>query len=369
MRAVSASPPPPALAVSADADELRLEGAVDIRTLGQAQAAARAHAARRIELRGLDGLDTLGAWWLAGLRRDGVQLRGLRAEHRALIDLVDALEAPPLPAPRHRARWRQLLVQIGKASEDAVREAGMLVTFVGQIVAALGHALAHPRRWRPASVSHHVARSGVDALPIIALMAVMISIVIGYQGVAQLRPYGGEDFTVNLVAVSVLREMAVLITAIMVAGRSGSAFTAEIGSMKARDEIEAMQVMGLDPMELLVLPRLVALVISLPLLTFFADLMGLAGGAAIAQALLQISPDQYLERVRHAVDTGDLFVGLVKAPVFAFVIAVVGCMHGLRVQGSSESVGLHTTRAVVEAIFMVIVLDGLFSILFERLGL
>jgi phospholipid/cholesterol/gamma-HCH transport system permease protein len=187
--------------------------------------------------------------------------------------------------------------------------------------------------------------------------------------VAQLRPYGGEDFTIGLIAVSVLREMGVLITAIMVAGRSGSAFTAEIGVMKAREEIDALNSMGLQPFDLLVIPRMIGLIIALPLLTFFADIMGLLGGAVIAQSLLHISPSQDFERVREAVDMSDLFVGLVKAPVFAFFIATVGCMHGLRVRGSAESVGRETTRAVVKAIFLVIVFDALFSVFFEKVGL
>ena len=172
----------------------------------------------------------------------------------------------------------------------------------------------------------------------------------------------------NLVSVSVLREMAVLITAILVAGRSGAAFAAEIGVMKSSEEIDALKVMGLDPMQLLVAPRLIALLITLPLLTFFADVMGLIGGAVISQSLLSISFDQYLPLVRKAVDSGDLFAGLIKAPVFAIVIAVTGSMHGLRVKGSAESVGIETTRAVVKSIFLVIVLDALFSVYFEKIG-
>ena len=175
-----------------------------------------------------------------------------------------------------------------------------------------------------ASVSRQIADTGLNALPIIGLMAVMIAIVIGYQSVAQLRPYGGEDFTINLVAVSVLREMGVLITAIMVAGRSGSAFAAELGVMKSRDEHDALQVMGLSPMRLLVLPRLIGLTITLPLQTFFADVMGLVGGALIADVLLQVEPWQYLLRIHAAVDRSDLFVGLLKAPVFAVFIGLIG---------------------------------------------
>jgi phospholipid/cholesterol/gamma-HCH transport system permease protein len=195
----------------------------------------------------------------------------------------------------------------------------------------------------------------------------MISVVIGYQGVAQLRPYGGEDFTINLVAVSMLREMGVLITAIMVAGRSGSAYTAEIGVMKTREEVDALKVMGIEPMQVLVVPRIIGLVITLPLLTFFADNKGLIGGAAISQVLLDVSLVQYMSRAQHAIDLSDLFVGLFKAPVFAFIIAIISCMHGLRVSGSAESVGRETTRAVVKSIFLVIVLDAFFSVLFEKL--
>jgi len=163
--------------------------------------------------------------------------------------------------------------------------------------------------------------------------------------------------------------MAVIITAIMVAGRSGSAFTAEIGVMRTRQEIDALQVMGMEPMQVLVVPRVIALVITLPLLTFFADIMGLIGGAAISQFLLNMSPTQYLTRLPHVVDGSDLFVGLFKAPVFAFFIASIACMHGLQVTGSAESVGRETTRAVVKSIFLVIALDALFSILFEKIGI
>ncbi len=172
-----------------------------------------------------------------------------------------------------------------------------------------------------------------------------------------------------VVAVSVVRERGVLITSIMVAGRSGSAFTAEIGVMKTREEVDALKAMGIEPMQVLVVPRVIALVITLPLLTFFADIMGLVGGAAISQFLLDLSPTQYLTRLPQVVDGSDLFVGLIKAPVFAFFIAVIGCMHGLKVSGSAESVGRETTRAVVKAIFVVIALDAFFSILFERIGI
>jgi phospholipid/cholesterol/gamma-HCH transport system permease protein len=356
-----------------DGDRVTLEGALDIRTLAEAQRSLRNSYARRkpvlLDLGRLSELDTPGALFLRGLRDKGVELTGVRAEHQALLELIGNLELKPIPEPRPDSRWRQLVTTLGKGADDAWHGTLDVIAFVGQAASLIGHALIHPGYLRLAAISRHISETGIHALPIIGLMAVMISIVIGYQSIAQLRPFGGEDFTVNLVAVSVLREMGVLITAIMVAGRSGSAFTAEIGVMKMREEIDALNVMGIDSLQVLVLPRLIGLMITLPLLAFFSDIMGLLGGAMISLSLLDVSPLQYLDRVQKAVDGWDLFVGLIKAPIFAFFIGVVGCMHGLRVTGSAESVGQETTRAVVKAIFLVIVLDALFSVLFEQLGI
>ncbi len=361
------------IAVSGEGDRLALEGVLDIHTLPEAQRSLRQALKRgkraALDLANLSGLDTPGALFLCGLGDKGVELSGVRDEHQALLDLVCSLELKPLPKPKSDPRWRQLIVGLGRGAEEAWHDALDVITFIGRAADAVTHVLTHPRSLRLPSLSRQIDETGVTALPIIGLMAVMISIVIGYQGVAQLRPYGGEEFTVNLVAVSMLREMGVLITAIMVAGRSGSAFAAEIGVMKARDEIDALNVMGMDPMALLVVPRVIGLVIVLPLLTFFSDVMGLVGGGVIAQVQLGVSPVQYVDRVRHALYLSDLYVGLLKAPVFGFLIAVIGCMHGLRVRGSADSVGRETTRAVVKTIFVVIVLDALFSIFFEKLGL
>jgi phospholipid/cholesterol/gamma-HCH transport system permease protein len=370
-----ASPPqsPLTVVVGDRDDRLKLEGVLDIRTLAQAEQSLvqwrKKRTAHVLDLRDLSGLDTPGALFLCGLRDEGVELSGVPTQHRALLDLIGGLDLARLPKQASSPRWRQLVIQLGKGADDAWRDTLAIVTFVGRSASAIGHAVIHPHSLRLPAISRHIDEAGIRALPIIGLMAVMISVVIGYQSVAQLRPYGGEDFTVNLVAVSVLREMGVLITAIMVAGRSGSAFAAEIGVMKSREEIDALEVMGIDPLEVLVVPRLIGLVIALPLLTFFADIMGLTGGAMISNALLDIAPMQYVDRVHQAVDNSDLFVGLFKAPIFAFFIGVIGCMHGLRVRGSAESVGRETTRAVVKAIFFVIVLDALFSILFEKVGI
>lgn len=374
-----ASPEPPAakVAVSGDGDRLALEGVLDIRTLPEVKRSLQhwlkerhtGHHRRTLDLRKLSGLDTPGALFLCGFGDKGVELTGIRAEHKALLDLICGLDLKPLAKPKHVARWRQGIIELGKGADEAWHDTLDIITFIGRAASFVGHALTHVHALRLPSISRQIRETGINALPIVGLMAVMISVVIGYQGVAQLRPYGGEDFTINLVAVSVLREMGVLITAIMVAGRSGSAFTAEIGVMKAREEVDALNVMGMEPMELLVAPRVIGLVITLPLLTFFSDMMGLLGGAMISSSLLHVSPLQYIDRVRQAVDGSDLFVGLLKAPVFGFLIAIIGCMHGLRVRGSAESVGKETTRAVVKAIFVVIVLDALFSILFEKLDL
>jgi len=358
---------------SGDGANRALAGPLGILTLAEARKAlgdwlAQA-GSRSLDIAGLDSLDTPGAQFLCGLRDKGVKLTGVRAEHQALLDLITGLDLKPLPKVESVPRWRQLVIQLGKGAEDFGHETLEVITFIGRATSWTVDTLLHPGRLRPASISRHVAETGLQALPIIGLLAVMIAIVIGYQGVAQLRPFGGEDYTINLVAVSVLREMGVLITSIMVAGRSGSAFTAEIGVMKTREEVDALNVMGIEPMQVLVVPRIIALVITLPLLTFFADIMGLAGGAAISHFLLDVSPVQYLERLPRVVDGSDLFVGLSKAPVFAFFIAIVSCMHGLRVSGSAESVGRETTRAVVKSIFLVIVLDAFFSILFEQVGI
>jgi phospholipid/cholesterol/gamma-HCH transport system permease protein len=367
-----ADPSRPALVVSGEGDRLALAGALGIATLAEAGKALGKWSkgpSRTLDVAALASLDTPGALFLCALQDKGVEITGARGEHKPLLDLVRGLDLEPLPKADSMPRWRQLVAGLGKGSHDARREAIEIVTFVGRAASWTVASLLHPSGLRPASISRHIAETGIHALPIIGLMAVMIAIVIGYQGVAQLRPYGGQDFTINLVAVSVLREMAVLITAIMVAGRSGAAFAAEIGVMQTREEVDALRVMGIEPMQVLVVPRVIALVISLPLLTVFADIMGVLGGAAIAQFQLGISPTQYLVRLPHVVDGSDLFVGLLKAPVFAFFIAVIGCMHGLRVSGSAESVGRETTRAVVKSIFLVLVLDAFFSVLFEKIGI
>src|SRR5438046_356614 len=343
MPRATSKPLPPSIAIDGDGDRLTLTGTLDIHTMAEAERALK-HLPRKqksgaLDLSKLNELDTPGALFLCGLRDKGVALTGIRTEHKALLDLIGGLELKPLAKPKPVPKWREGIIELGKGADEAWHDTLDIITFIGRAASFLGYALTHLRALRLPSISRQIRETGINALPIVGLMAIMISVVIGYQGVAQLRPYGGEDFTINLVAVSVLREMGVLITAIMVAGRSGSAFTAEIGVMKAREEIDALNVMGMEPMELLVVPRLIALVITLPLLTLFADVMGLLGGAMISESLLHVAPLQYFERVRQAVDNSDLFVGLIKAPIFALIIGVIACIHALCVRGSAECVG------------------------------
>jgi phospholipid/cholesterol/gamma-HCH transport system permease protein len=217
-------------------------------------------------------------------------------------------------------------------------------------------------------VVSHIERTGLNALPIVGMMAFLVGVVLAFQSADQLTRLGVPRLTINMVGISVLREMGILLTAIMVAGRSGSAFTAEIGTMQVNEEVDALRVTGLDPMEVLVAPRVLALMISLPLLTFFADIMGLLGGGLMSVALIDVSFAQYWRILNSAVTLNTFLVGIVKAPVFALLIAMVGCFEGLRVSGSAESVGRLTTRAVVEGIFLVIVFDAFFSVLFSYLG-
>lgn len=255
---------------------------------------------------------------------------------------------------------------IGERTFRALDFSWDVFAFVGRVFVRFLSNLAHPHHFRLPSIVRHVQETGISALPIVGLLGVLMTMVITYQGAIQLRRFGAEVYTVDLTVISLLREMGVLITAIMVAGRSGSAFAAEIGVMNLRDEVSALRTMGMDPIEVLVLPRVIALLITLPLLTFLADVIGLFGGGLMSMSLLDISFDQYVRRVAEVATPTTFYVGMIKAPVFAFIIAIIGCYQGLKVSGSAESVGKRTTLAVVQAIFVVIMADGLFSIAFSE---
>ena len=244
-----------------------------------------------------------------------------------------------------------------------------MLGFVGETAVAFGGCVAHPARirWRP--ILFNIQRAGFEALPIVGLLSFLLGIVVAYQGADQLRQYGANIFVADLVGLSMLREFAPLITAITIAGRSGSAFAAQIGTMAVTEEIDAMRTIGIDPQELLVLPKIIALVIALPLLTVFADVLGVAGGMLMAQSQLDVGFSEFLDRMAKAVSVTSYAVGIGKAPVFAVIISVVGCFQGFRTKGGADSVGQQTTRSVVQSIFLVIVADALFSIAFSLLDL
>ena len=325
---------------------------------------------------GLRELDTSGAWILHKATRDlesagfATELSGFQEVHSRFIERVVA----NLPAEEeHPVRFRPGLIdqveKLGNWVVYGVQHAGEAAVFHLRLAETLMLCLIMPFRLRIGATVANMYRAGVNAIPIVGLLAFLISIVLAYQGATQLQRFGAEIFTVNLTAVSLLREMGVLLTAILVAGRSGSAFAAELGTMQVNEEIDAMETMGMDPFEVLILPRVMALVIMLPLLTVLADLVGLAGGALSAYLLMGLPLDPYLTQVQSALTPWTFWVGLIKAPVFAFLIGSVATFWGMRVSGSAESVGRATTVSVVQAIFLVIAADAGFSILFTSLGI
>jgi len=328
----------------------------------------------RIDLSGLEALDTAGAWVIYTTLRElkglglAVETSGGSAAQVSLLARVAATDRPKPPHPPGESAVVALLLRTGEGTFATLREARNLLAFLGFTVIVFLRSLARPRRLRLTALFNHMEHTGIDALPIVGLISFLIGVVLTYQGADQLARFGAQIFTVNLVGYGVLREMGILLTAIIVAGRSGSAFTAQIGTMKVNEEVDAMRTIGLDPMEVLVMPRVIALVLVLPLLTFYADMMGLLGGAIMANALLDISFVQFTRQLQEAVGVWSLLVGLLKAPVFAFIIAMVGCYEGLKVSRSAESVGQRTTAAVVKSIFLVIVLDALASVVFSFAG-
>jgi len=310
-------------------------------------------------------LDTAGALLLLRFKN----ISGLTAAQQSLLKIVTDVQQEPAEEEKKKPYLVQTLIDIGRNTIAAKKNAADLLSFIGETVVNFAKLIRFPDRLRFRSLLRHINETGVMATPIISLIAFLISIVLAYQGADQLKRFGAQIFAVNLVAISVLREMGVLLTAIMVAGRSGSAFTAEIGVMKVNEEVDAMQIIGIKPFAFLVLPRILGLMITLPLLTFVADIMGLLGGGLVSYFLLNIPAEQYLDRFRDAVTLSDLSVGLIKAPVFAFLIGIVGCMRGLQVSGSAESVGKLTTISVVQSIFLVLLVDALFSIFFTKIGM
>lgn len=329
---------------------------------------AAASPALRVDMTNIQNLDTVGAWLIRNYVGADASRWTMTEQQEKLLAFLPATPPRRPPAPP-RNIVTDTINAMGARASDIARFVFGIVGFMGLVFCRLFGNLLRPAQLRPAAITRHIYETGIAALPIIGLLAFLMSMVVSYQGALQLQKFGADIFTIDLTVISMLREMAPLVTAIMIAGRSGSAFAAEIGVMRLRRETDALEAMGLDPISLLVIPRLLALLLTLPLLTFFADMVGIAGGALMSWSLLDISMGQYVARVAEVATPMMYTVGMIKAPVFAFIIAVICTYHGMNVTGSAESVGKVTTIAVVQSIFMVILADALFSILFAELGL
>lgn len=323
---------------------------------------------------GLAKLDTAGAWKLVGLeqalRAEGYQPEfvGLTADQKTLMEAIAPYGARAMERPPRSSPIARLLADAGQAFVAMGQDFSGLTGFLGALIAALGRVLLRPWRFRFTAFVHHLEHVGLRAVPIVFLICLLIGAVIMQQGAVQLAPFGAEPFAVDMLGILSLREIGVLLVSIMVAGRSASAFCAELGSMKMREEIDAMRALGMDVMEVLVVPRVLALIVVLPILTFIGDIACLVGGAIIAVFYLDIDLPIFLDRLQAAINTRHLFAGLVKAPFAAILIGLVGCREGLSVAGSAESLGTHVTSAVVKAIFLVIILDASFAMFLSAIG-
>lgn len=359
---------------------LRLAGRWTIGTSGALEDAAYAietqaarFASAVIDLKDVQAIDTAGAWLIdrarVRLAKAGVNVDVRWAEARQATLLKEAHfrdfeEGLP---PEKPEGFVDLLADLGRTMTNASKDFVSGVAFLGEVMASFARVIRRPASLRPTSVTFHVEQFAFRAVPIILLINFLVGCIVAQQGVFQLSRFGAATFVVDLIGILVLRELAVLLTSIMIAGRSGSAITAEIGSMKMREEIDAMRVMGLDPVDVLILPRIVALIISLPLLTFLADMAAIFGGLLVTWGYGGLSPEIFMARLQSAISLNTFLVGLIKAPFMALVIGMIAAMEGLKTQGSAESLGRQVTSSVVKAIFMVIVLDGVFAMFFAAI--
>ncbi|MFN3658895.1 MAG: ABC transporter permease [Pseudolabrys sp.] len=327
-----------------------------------------------VDMGRVERLDTFGAWLLEKLVRSfaargcETQVVGLKEDYRALMDELRNVKLEQIDT-RHPGQVTYALASIGASIVSVGASFAAIVNMLGALVVALVRVVPHPRRFRFTSLVHQLDNVGWRAVPIILLITFLIGCIIAQQGIFHFRKFGADIYVVDMVGILVLREIGVLIVCIMVAGRSGSAYTAELGSMKMREEIDALRTMGLDPIEVLILPRILALIIGVPILTFLGSMAALYGGGLVCWLYGGIDPDIYLQRLREAISLDTFKVGMIKAPFMALVIGLVACVEGLAVKGSAESLGLQTTASVVEAIFLVIVLDGFFAIFFASIGM
>ncbi|ABE62140.1 protein of unknown function DUF140 [Nitrobacter hamburgensis X14] len=327
-----------------------------------------------IDVSQISRLDTFGAWLIERLRRSltqgGVEAKiaGLSLNYSSLVDEVRRVPAAD-PAPARQRALTGLIEDVGRNVVGFGTTLTGLIGMLGAVLAASGRVMRHPRSFRLTSTVHHLEQVCWRAVPIVVLITFLIGCIISQQGIFHFRKFGADIFVVDMLGVLVLREIGVLLVAIMVAGRSGSAYTAELGSMKMREEIDALRTMGFDPIEVLVLPRMLALVIALPILAFLGAIAALYGGGLVAWLYGGVQPEAFLIRLRDAISIDHFVVGMIKAPVMAAVIGIVACVEGLAVEGSAESLGQRTTSSVVKGIFFVIVMDGVFAIFFASIGM
>jgi phospholipid/cholesterol/gamma-HCH transport system permease protein len=329
----------------------------------------------RVDMAGVRELDTLGAWLLEKLSRRAVsaghraEVIGIAENDVGLIEEVRQVNRRnPAPAPAQNPLLAKVS-DIGRSAVGATEDLTVFLQMLGSLFWALVGVLRRPRSLRLTSLVYQLYRVGWQAIPIVVLITFLIGAIIAQQGIFHFRKFGADSYVVDMVGILVLRELGVLIVAIMVAGRSGSAYTAELGSMKMREEIDALSTMGLDPVEVLILPRIIALICALPILSFIGSLAALYGGGLVAWFYGGMGPAIFIARLHDAVSVTHFEVGIIKAPFMALVIGVVACSEGLRVKGSAESLGKQTTTSVVKSIFLVIVLDGLFAIFFASIGM
>ncbi|WP_156679401.1 ABC transporter permease [Sphingomonas profundi] len=348
---------------------LRFSGSLILSRLRDLPARLDGVSATSIDLADVDRMDTVGAWIVHRAAKDGdAEIKGADESQARLLEQVSAADQPVQVRPDTRSPFLRVVGQIGNAAIKAGTTFNGLVGFLGAVVIGFGGVIRHPRRFRFNAVARQFEVVGVEALAIIGLMSFLIGIVIAQQGAIQLRQFGAEVYTINLVGRLTFRELGVLMTAIMVAGRSGSAFAAQIGSMRLAEEVDAMRTIGVSPMEALILPRVIAAVLMMPLLGFYAAMLALIGGCLFSWFSLDLPPVTFITRIREVVPMTDVYQGLIKAPVFGLIIAMAGCFQGMQVEGNAEAVGLRTTAAVVQSIFLVIVLDAFFAVFFASIG-
>lgn len=373
----SSAPPVPPATIRWEADRGFCTGdwtLAGLETFDQQYAEIRWPPAGQLDGAAIHALDTTGALYLLTLLAEReqagqpLQLTGLRTEHQELLDLVrerqTAAGEPPPPEPA-----QSRLERLGRATMARIEQSLAFIAFIGEATLALLRLVRQPGRFRGKSLIGNIEEAGVHALPIIGLLSFLLGIVIAYQGGQLLNTYGANIFIVEMVSLTMLRELAPLIAAIIVAGRTGSAYTAQIGTMQVTEEVDALRTIGIPPMDLLVIPKLLALMIALPLLTVFADALSVFGGMVMAKLMLEVSFTDFLERFPQVVTPFSFLMGVSKAPIFAAIIALVGCYQGFQVRGGADSVGQQTTVSVVQSIFLVIVADAIFSILIGGTGL